>query len=54
MKDNHITHKGTNDMVYASTPTFWTRHWRVNIFWQAWRFVVLNLKIIRIVILGHS
>jgi hypothetical protein len=31
-----------------------TLFWRRNLIWQAWRFVVLNLKMMRIVVLGHD
>lgn len=39
---------------YAPMPTKATIFWRRNIFWQAWRFMVLNIKILKIVVGGHS
>ncbi|MDO8896922.1 MAG: hypothetical protein Q7V19_04680 [Bacteroidales bacterium] len=39
---------------YPPLPTGSTRFWRSFVPWQAIRFVVLNLKIIRIVVGGHS
>jgi len=35
-------------------PTKSTLFWRRNILWQAWRFIVLNLKMMRIIVGGHS
>lgn len=46
--------RGYVEESYAPMPTRGTLFWRRNIIWQAWRFVVLNLKIIRIVAMGHS
>lgn len=42
------------DESYPPLPTKSTLFWRKNIFWQAWRFIVLNLKIMRIIVGGHS
>ncbi len=39
---------------YPPIPTKATRFWRTNIPYQLVRFVVLNLKIMRIVVGGHS
>lgn len=39
---------------YPPMPTRTTQFWRSNILWQAWRWVVLNIKIMRIVVGGHS
>ena len=39
---------------YPPMPTKWTLFWRRCIIYQAIRFVVLNLKILRIVVGGHS
>ncbi|MEI7677362.1 MAG: hypothetical protein WCJ03_11325 [Bacteroidales bacterium] len=39
---------------YATEPTRMTKFWRTCIIYQAIRFVVLNLRIMRIVIGGHS
>lgn len=39
---------------YAATPTKNTLFWRKFWPWQAWRFIVLNVKIIKIVVKGHS
>lgn len=50
---NHIK-RGYNQISYSPVPTKATRFWRKNIIWQAFRFVVLNLKIMRIVVGGHS
>ena len=38
---------------YASLPTAWTRHLRVNPLWQLWRFAVINFKMIRIILKSH-
>lgn len=42
------------DESYPPLPTKSTLFWRKNIFWQVWRFIVLNLKIMRIIVGGHS
>lgn len=39
--------------IYATKPTWWTRHLRVNILWQMYRFAALNLKMLRIIFKGH-
>jgi hypothetical protein len=38
---------------YATKPTAMTRFWRVFLPYQMWRFVVINLKMIRIISKGH-
>lgn len=42
------------EQAYSSIPTKLTRFWRKEIFYQSYRFIVLNIKIIKIVVLGHS
>jgi len=37
----------------VTTPTTFTRWWRVFIPWQMFRFVWLNLKMVEIIIKGH-
>ncbi|MDP2722985.1 MAG: hypothetical protein Q8O72_09525 [Bacteroidales bacterium] len=39
---------------YPPMPTKSTLFWRRNVIWQAWRWVVLNIKIMKIVVGGHS
>jgi hypothetical protein len=39
---------------YPPVPTRGTRFWRSFVPWQMVRFFVLNIKIIRIVVGGHS
>ncbi|HUW06778.1 MAG TPA: hypothetical protein VMW01_11015 [Williamwhitmania sp.] len=39
---------------YAPMPTRATMFWRNFVPWQIIRFFVLNLKILRIVVKGHS
>jgi len=39
---------------YAAHPTKNTMFWRKFWPWQAWRFVALNVKILKIVLKGHS
>ena len=43
-----------SDMSFATEPTRWTKFWRTSILLQLIRFFVLNLKIMRIVVGGHS
>jgi hypothetical protein len=40
--------------AYPPVPTKMTLFWRRNFIHQLFRFVVLNLKIMRIIIGGHS
>lgn len=46
--------KAYYDEAYPPVPSKTTRFWRKNPFWQLFRFVVLNIKIMRIVVGGHS
>ena len=46
--------KGYKDEAYPPVPTAATRFWRRCILWQMVRFFILNLKIMRIVVGGHS
>lgn len=39
---------------YPPLPSKATSFWRRNVIWQFFRFVVLNLKIMRIIVGGHS
>jgi hypothetical protein len=43
-----------SDESYPPVPTRATRFWRSCAAWQLVRFLVLNLKIMRIVVGGHS
>lgn len=40
--------------AYAAMPTGTTKFWRKNIFWQIIKFFILNIKMMRIVVGGHS
>jgi hypothetical protein len=42
------------DEAYPPLPTEATKFWRKSFIWQLVRFAVLNLKMMRIVVLGHS
>ena len=46
--------RGYHDFAYAPVPTAFTRFMRKCIIWQSWRWLVLNIKILRIVAFGHS
>lgn len=43
-----------SDMSFATEPTRWTKLWRKSFSLQLIRFFVLHLKIMRIVVGGHS
>lgn len=43
-----------SDESYPPIPTKLTMFFRRNIIYQAWRWLVLNIKIMRIVVGGHS
>ncbi len=42
------------NVSFATVPTGGIKFWRKCVWWQACRFVVLNLKMIKIVVGGHS
>ncbi len=46
--------RGYTDFSYAALPGKTVRFFRRCIIWQAWRWLVLNIKILRIVAFGHS
>ena len=46
--------RGYYDISYPPLPTKSTKFLRGNLIWQALRFVVLNMKIMRIIVGGHS
>ncbi len=46
--------RGYKDEDYPPLPTRATRFWRKFFPWQIFRFFVLNLKIMRIVVGGHN
>lgn len=54
IKIRSIKIRAYNDEAYPPFPTRMTLFWRRNLLWQAWRFIVLNLKMMRIVVLGHD
>ncbi len=49
-----INRRGYTQESYAPMPTKSTIFWRRFIPWQVWRFIVLNIKILKIVVGGHS
>ncbi len=42
------------DWGYATKPTRWTLFTRTFLPWQAWRFLWINFKMIRIMNRGHG
>jgi len=52
MQPNKV--KGYYEEAYPPLPTRTTRNLRKNLFFQFYRFIVLNLKMMRIIIGGHS
>jgi hypothetical protein len=46
--------RGYTQESYAPMPTKGTIFWRTFIPWQFVRFIVLNIKILKIVVGGHS
>ncbi|MEN8153333.1 MAG: hypothetical protein ABFR75_04865 [Acidobacteriota bacterium] len=53
MKDK-LEIKGYTEDSYPPIPTRSTKFWRKFIPWQVIRFFVLNIKILKIVVGGHS
>jgi hypothetical protein len=43
-----------SESSFTTVPTRGTTFWRKFIPWQVFRFIVLNLKIMKIVVGGHS
>lgn len=54
MKTQIIKTEPYSELSYATEPTRMTKFWRTCILFQIFRFFVLNLKIMRIVVGGHS
>ncbi|MCE1198001.1 MAG: hypothetical protein LWW85_03440 [Marinilabiliales bacterium] len=46
--------RGYYEESYPPLPTKATKFWRKNFLWQIFRFIVLNLKMMRIIVGGHS
>ncbi len=46
--------KAYYDEAYPPVPSASTLYWRKNLLWQLVRFFVLNVKMLRIVVGGHS
>jgi hypothetical protein len=46
--------KGYYEEAYPPLPTRTTKFFRKNLIFQFFRFIVLNLKIMRIIVGGHS
>jgi hypothetical protein len=49
----HTTEHTVNRRHVASVPTGFTRFLRTFLPWQAWRFVVINLKMLRLIRRSH-
>ena len=47
------TWQPTSQAQYATKPTGWTRFMRVFTPYQLWRFLVINVKMLRVVMKGH-
>jgi len=53
MKPNNKVHN-YKDEYYPPMPTYLTKFWRVCLLYQFYRFFVLNYKIMKMVVKGHS
>lgn len=49
-----INRRNRSDEAFAPMPTKIVLFWRRCIIWQAWRWFMLNIKILKIVVGGHS
>jgi len=47
------TPKPYQQAYYPPMPTRATRFWRTNVFYQAWRFAMINLKMFRVIGKSH-
>lgn len=54
MKESFRMFARYSEEYYPPQPTRATRFWRRNKLWQLVRFVILNFKILKIVVGGHS
>jgi len=54
MTQSKTTFNRYTEEAYPPIPTRATLFWRRCVLWQLCRFLVLNLKIMRIVVGGHS
>ncbi len=45
--------RASNQSEYATKPTGWTRFMRVFLPYQMWRFLVINVKMLRMISKGH-
>lgn len=54
LRKNKTIALGYKDESYPPVPTAFTRYMRRNYLYQLWMFMVLNIKIMRIVIGGHN
>lgn len=52
--ENPHTPRGYKDEFYPPIPTAFTKRIRTNIFVQIYKFFKLNLKIMSMVVKGHS
>ena len=52
-RERHLA-RGYSEFAYAPVPTKFTQMIRKNWIWQGYRFLRLNIKILRIVAFGHS
>ena len=51
LKDTRVPYERA---YFSSVPTRFTRVLRTNLFWQIWRFLVINIKMMRMISLSHS
>jgi len=53
MPRKEIKRKPYEQCFYAPTPTKGTRRMRQSVFWQLWRFVAINLKMLKLMAKSH-
>ena len=54
MKEDTKIFSRYSEEAYPPIPNSATRFWRKNKAWQFIRFIILNVKIMKIVVGGHS
>jgi len=54
MENKKIIVRGYKDEFYPPIPTRGTKFWRGCFIYQIYKFFVLNYKIMRMVVKGHS
>lgn len=53
MTDRIVNKEPYQQAYYPPKPTSFTRSMRTSFLWQCWRFVVINIKMLRLLARSH-